>query len=97
MKAIELGTLIVTCDTDGCGFECDTDDLSKWHNVKCPKCGQGVLITDEDIRTFNSFIGVVDMLNTANPNPDPNSVYVDAVFRSKTQELEILNVKESEE
>jgi hypothetical protein len=41
----------VKCDEMGCSWseECEKSEIKKWHNVPCPSCGKGCIITDEEM------------------------------------------------
>lgn len=55
------------CDNEECGYEhfdkdIDYQDLSKWVDFPCPKCGQS-LLTQEDLEATNQLTAYVNMIN----------------------------------
>jgi len=66
----------VRCDEMGCGWWSEPlkhfpEDLLKWHNVKCPKCGVGVIVSDDDLATVPTVAAILEMGRVAAKlNPD---------------------------
>lgn len=34
----------VKCDEPGCGWKTTSSNVQNWHNVRCPKCGNGIIV-----------------------------------------------------
>jgi len=46
----------VKCDEPGCGWviPCVQNDIPKFHNKPCPKCGNGVIVSDRELALFKT-------------------------------------------
>ena len=44
----------LTCDEPGCGWSIPgvQDDIPKFHNKPCPKCGKGIIVNDFEMELF---------------------------------------------
>ena len=90
------GTGRVKCDEEGCGWSADIDysqdngdslekALSEWYHTPCPECGEGEIITDEDMKTamlLDSFVvvdrAVIERLKSAGKEvPKGKTIHVD--------------------
>lgn len=69
-KLIELSQeYLVTCDNIKCDYKVknqleniDLEELKKYINVKCPKCGD-ILLTNEDYLNFTSLMRIINFMN----------------------------------
>lgn len=49
----------VVCDTEGCGWQSEIltlEGMMVWHNVKCPKCNDCIIINDEELMMLENTI-----------------------------------------
>lgn len=54
----------VQCDELGCNWKDTTaKDYSLWLNKPCPKCGKGVIITQEELEAMEHMNVMVDLIN----------------------------------
>ena len=46
----------LTCDEPGCGWIIFgvQDDIPKFHNKPCPKCGKGIIVNDLELELFKA-------------------------------------------
>jgi hypothetical protein len=50
----------LTCDEPGCGWTIPgvQDDIPKFHNKPCPKCGKGIIVNDFELDLFKKIVSV---------------------------------------
>jgi hypothetical protein len=62
-KLIEkIGKTIIVCDNKNCEYEVITDNIKKYINMPCPKCGENLLNVD-DYLASEKIIKRVDFIN----------------------------------
>lgn len=58
----------IKCDEEGCHWNLSLEwsEIPSWHNVKCPRCKQGIIVNNEDLNAFsmvNTLISQQEILN----------------------------------
>lgn len=73
----------VQCDELGCNWKDTTaKDYSLWLNRPCPKCGKGIIITQEELEAVGHMNAMVDLINAfgeakgIEPGPDDQKIRI---------------------
>ena len=61
MDAVTIREIKVKCDL--CGWNSETDDLSKWFGTLCPECGCGEIINKAEEKDAEAMLGLIDLMN----------------------------------
>lgn len=77
----------VQCDEIGCDWKDTTvKDYSLWLNKPCPKCGKGVIITQEEMDAVKHMNTLADLINALGEakgiQPDPEDQRIRLVVDS---------------
>lgn len=61
---ITINRVSVKCDMEGCDWVEDIsfDAVPQWHNKPCPKCHQGVIVTDAELAVHKEFSAIYEAL-----------------------------------
>ncbi len=68
-KNVEVQSSGLKCDNTNCDYDDSTvkfEDLSKWVDKPCPKCGEN-LLTLEDFQRAEILMKTVDLVNSISP------------------------------
>ena len=60
----------VKCDESGCDWqqEIEFEDVPEWHNVLCPSCGKGIIVTDEDLEVWRVVRTLMQLQEAMDPD-----------------------------
>lgn len=52
----------IKCDDPGCGWDANEPvaEVGKWHKTPCPRCGNGVILSDADMGVLAGIVALVD-------------------------------------
>ena len=72
----------VRCDNENCDWrlECNRQDIPSWHHVPCPLCGQGEIVTDEDM----ALLSELEALESQNTTLDEHTITIRLNLNSRT-------------
>lgn len=59
----------VQCDESGCDWSqpVNPNEIENWHNQPYPKCGEGVIVNDEDLLVVNMIIALSNWSDQVDP------------------------------
>jgi uncharacterized paraquat-inducible protein A len=68
---------IVKCDKCDWALKIENpEDVKKWHNVKCPKCHDSIIISDNDMAILNHFLAISKFQDLIDPKNEMKSIDV---------------------
>lgn len=75
------------CDEAGCNWmlQIEWENIPVWHNKACPKCGNGVIVTDEDLSSYHAITAIAHLNKAIDPDyklPRAEIVFDTSVGRS---------------
>lgn len=60
----------VKCDEKGCGWNLplpSLEEVAKWYNKPCPRCGKGVIVNDAELMLLAKVIGALRISDVLDP------------------------------
>jgi hypothetical protein len=50
----KLKNFLIFCEEKGCHWKAEIrpDEVYAWRNKPCPKCGKGIMVSDDDVAGF---------------------------------------------
>ena len=94
-KNVEVFAGGIECDNPKCDYvkeDVEVSDYHNWLNKPCPKCGEN-LLTQEDYDKIQIFMGLVDMFNEIEIEPDPDDIVATLHVDVHNDRMDIIDIE----
>ena len=84
----------IKCDLCDWKQQIDFADIPKWHNKKCPECGNGIIVNDKDLQVWGNIELLLKIQDMIDPDKKikRSTIHIDTAPMREGKELKVSNL-----